>query len=33
MLNQLITMKKGKYKIRVGHSTADHMMYVEVEPK
>ncbi|MED2187015.1 S-layer homology domain-containing protein [Bacillus wiedmannii] len=25
--------EKGKYKIRVGHSTADHMMYVEVEPK
>ncbi|PEA87706.1 S-layer homology domain-containing protein [Bacillus thuringiensis] len=23
--------EKGKYKIRVGHSTADHMMYVEVE--
>ncbi|HDR7724523.1 TPA: cell surface protein, partial [Bacillus cereus] len=25
--------EKGKYKIRVGHSTAEHMMYVEVEPK
>ncbi|PEV55314.1 cell surface protein [Bacillus cereus] len=25
--------EKGDYKIRVGHSTAEHMMYVEVEPK
>ncbi|QWG70519.1 cell surface protein (plasmid) [Bacillus mycoides] len=25
--------EKGNYKVRVGHSTAEHTMYVEVEPK
>lgn len=25
--------EKGNYKIRIGHSTADHTMYVQVEPK
>ncbi len=30
MLKKLITMKKGNYKVRVGHSTADHMMYIQV---
>ncbi|EEM92099.1 Surface layer protein [Bacillus thuringiensis IBL 200] len=27
------TYEKGKYKVRIGNSTADHMMYVQVESK
>ncbi len=27
------TYEKGNYKIRIGQSTAEHTMYVEVEPK
>ncbi|MRU08230.1 cell surface protein, partial [Bacillus anthracis] len=31
--HKLNTFEKGNYKVRIGNSTADHMMYVQVESK